>query len=161
MPDRGPQRIRDFRPEVSRLSSWAERAQATVADLRRQGIHPAAGARMAREQPARHFLYRAIDDLSLGLDKETLRGKLAAARTEPSDAVRCLRMPVLLIVGEEDVVFPPGAGLAMASILPNAQVERVPQAGHSVYFERPELFNRLVQAFLAADRGPAANSRGA
>jgi pimeloyl-ACP methyl ester carboxylesterase len=148
-------------PEVSRLSAWAERAQAAVAALRRQGIHPAAGARMAREQPARHFLYRAIDDLSLGLDKETLRGKLVAARTQLPDVVGRLGMPVLLIVGEEDVIFPPGAALALASILPNARIERIPEAGHSVYFERPELFNRLVQTFLAAAIGEAEPPRNA
>ncbi len=28
--------------------------------------------------------------------------------------------------------------------------QRVPEAGHSVYFEQPELFNREVRAFLRA-----------
>jgi pimeloyl-ACP methyl ester carboxylesterase len=140
-------------PEIATLPAWSERAQQDVAELRRRGIHPAAGARMAREQPALHFLYRAIDDLSHGLDKEGLRGRLAATRNQEPDVIRRLRMPVLFIVGEEDVIFPPGAAAALASIVPNAQIERVPQAGHSVYFERADLFNRLVDTFLTSALG--------
>src|SRR5262245_13284912 len=34
-----------------------------------RGIHPAAGERMAHEQPALHFLYREVDALSQDLDK--------------------------------------------------------------------------------------------
>jgi 3-oxoadipate enol-lactonase len=105
---------------------------------------------MAREQPALHFLYRAIDDLSLGLDKELLRGRLAATRNQQPDVAKCLGMPVLFIVGEEDVIFPPGAAFALASSMPNAHIERVPEAGHSVYFERADLFNRLVDRFLTS-----------
>jgi pimeloyl-ACP methyl ester carboxylesterase len=33
--------------------------------------------------------------------------------------------------------------------MPNARVERIEAAGHSVYFERAEEFNRLVDDFLA------------
>ena len=36
-----------------------------------------------------------------------------------------------------------------AACFPNARLERVPAAGHSVYFERPARFNELVAAFLA------------
>ena len=32
--------------------------------------------------------------------------------------------------------------------LPGARLLRVPNAGHSTYFEQPELFNREVRAFL-------------
>ena len=31
-----------------------------------------------------------------------------------------------------------------------ARLARVPEAGHSVYWERPDAFNRLVDEFLAA-----------
>jgi len=103
---------------------------------------------MAREQPALHFLYRAIDDLSLGLDKGLLRDRLAATRNQAPDVVGRLEMPVLFIVGEEDVIFPPGAAVALASITPNARIERVPEAGHSVYFERAARFTSLVDTFL-------------
>jgi 3-oxoadipate enol-lactonase len=137
-------------PEIAALPAWTERAQQRAAELRRQGIHPAAGARMAREQPALHFLYRAIDDLSHGPDKVALRGRLAATRNQEPNVVGGLGMPVLFIVGEEDAVFPPGAAAALASIMPNAHIERVPEAGHSVYFEQAVRFNSLVDTFLTS-----------
>lgn len=123
-------------------------AGATQASLFARGIHPAAGERMAREQPALHYLYTEISDLSIGLDKERLRRDLYALRTMPADAVAALRMPVLCISGEEDIVIPTGAVALLAEIIPGAAMARVPEAGHSVYFERSEAFNRLVDDFF-------------
>jgi pimeloyl-ACP methyl ester carboxylesterase len=115
-----------------------------------RGIHPAAGERMAREQPALHFLYRELDALSHDLDKPAIRKKLIAMRTVTRAAVTALGAPLLCIAGEEDIVIPPDAVAILASIVPGARLARVPAAGHSVYFERPEAFNRLVDEFLAA-----------
>jgi pimeloyl-ACP methyl ester carboxylesterase len=136
-------------PEVARL-----RAEAGAAGdaLFAQGIHPAAGARMAAEQPALHFLYQAINELATGVDKTALRARLAALCVTPPAAVAALPMPVLCIAGEEDVVIPPAAVERFASLVPGARLERVAKAGHSVYFERADVFNRLVDAFLTACR---------
>ena len=114
-----------------------------------RGIHPACGERMAKEQPALHFLYREMDALSIGLDKDAIRRHLIKMRTTPRAAVAALRMPVLCVTGEEDVVIPPAAVAVLASIIPGARLARVPQAGHSVYWERAETFNRLLDELLA------------
>ena len=103
---------------------------------------------MAREQPVLHFLYREIDDQNRELDKMALRPRLFAARSRhPRDAAG-FAFPTLFITGEEDVAIPPAGVAAMAAEFPNARLERVAQAGHSVYFERPAHFNRVVAAFL-------------
>lgn len=115
-----------------------------------RGIHPAAGARMAEEQPALHHLYRGIDALSHDLDKQMVRAKLWALRTAPAAAVAALPVPTLCITGEEDIVIPSAAVAFLAARLPQGTLARVPEAGHSVYFERPGEFNRLVGEFLAA-----------
>lgn len=117
-------------------------------ELLLRDIHPAAGERMAREQPALHFLYQQIDGLSYALDKPALRAKLIAMRTTTPERLRALTMPILCITGEEDLVIPPAAVAWFASVLPRARVARVPDAGHSVYFERALVFNRLVDDFL-------------
>jgi len=115
-----------------------------------RGIHPAAGERMAREQPAMHHLYRAIDGLSHDLDKQAVRAKLWALRTVSVAEIAMLTVPTLCLTGEEDIVIPPDAVAFLAQHLPNAQLARVPEAGHSVYFERPQEFNRLLDEFLTA-----------
>jgi len=134
-------------PETDRLFR-AHAAGRPEAALAARGIHPACGERMAREQPALHFLYREIDALSLDLDKDAVRRRLTAMRTTPRAAVAALRMPLLCIAGEEDAVIPPAAVAVLASIVPGARLARVPEAGHSVYWERPETFNRLLDDFL-------------
>ena len=59
-----------------------------------------------------------------------------------------MRVPTLLIVGEEDVVMPPAVIEASHRLIPGSRLEVVAGAGHSVYFERPEIFNRLVLEFF-------------
>jgi pimeloyl-ACP methyl ester carboxylesterase len=103
---------------------------------------------MAREQPALHFLYREIDRLSSRVDKNALRAKLIAMRTAPVSRLQDIPTPVLFIAGDEDVVFPPAAAAALAAVVPGAKLERVAEAGHSVYFERAALFNELAGSFL-------------
>src|SRR6266446_2213015 len=140
------------------IESWLAARRGIQAELLKRGIHPAAGERMAREQPALEFLYREIDRLSGGLDKEALRPRLMAARTLPAEDLKRLTVPVLFISGTEDIVFPPPAAAALASLVPGAKLESVPEAGHSVYFERPEIFNRLVSDFFKLHPVPAAGS---
>ena len=116
------------------------------------GVHPAAGARMAREQPALAFLYAELDGLNRPRTREELMAILAAAGSPGVEDVARLDLPVLFIAGDEDSVIPPAVVEAAAKAVPGARFERVPAAGHSVYFERPGRFNELVAAFLEADR---------
>jgi pimeloyl-ACP methyl ester carboxylesterase len=131
------------------IPRWRRDSEATIGDQFARGIHPASGERMAREQPAMHYLYRAIDALSAGLDKDTLRPRLMATLRRPVDTLRGLKVPTLWLTGAEDIVFPPFVADALAPMMPNARVACVTEAGHSVYFERPATFNRLVDEFLA------------
>jgi 3-oxoadipate enol-lactonase len=108
---------------------------------------------MAAEQPALHFLYRAIDAESAAIDKQAIRLWLAAARITPPERIATLRPPLLCISGEEDVVIPTAAVKAFAALVPGAHTAVVPAAGHSVYFERPALFNALLDEFLRAADG--------
>jgi 3-oxoadipate enol-lactonase len=84
------------------------------------------------------------------LDKEGLRARMIALQTRAPEDLARLEVPTLFITGEEDVVFPPLLAPALAALIPNARVEQVAAAGHSVYFERAEVFNRLVDEFFAA-----------
>jgi len=64
-------------PDLRRV--FAEHAAAEPErQLFERGIHPAAGERMAHEQPALHFLYRAIDAETVEIDKQALRAWLLA-----------------------------------------------------------------------------------
>ena len=136
-------------PELAEIRGWEKASASARESLPGQNIHVAAGARMAREQPALHLLYQEIDALTPPEWKTAIRQQLFALRTTPAVRLRQLGTPTLWIVGEEDIVFPAVAAPALARLMPKAEVARVPDAGHSVYFERPQRFNELVERFLA------------
>jgi 3-oxoadipate enol-lactonase len=123
-------------------------------ELARRGIHPACGERMAREQPALHFLYQEISALNPTPWSPTNRpGGSERVPTISRQTLQRLRVPVLYVIAEEDAAWPPAILELAAAATPSARVARVAQAGHSVYFERPAEFNRLVDGFLADTAG--------
>jgi pimeloyl-ACP methyl ester carboxylesterase len=132
------------------LPTWERNTAAAAKELQAANVHVAAGKRLAGEQPAAQFLYQEIDALS-GVDKVKLRQKLHDSMTRPADDLRTLKVPTLWITGEEDIVYPPFLSDILAKLMPNARVAQVREAGHSVYFERPAEFNRIVDEFLGAN----------
>jgi pimeloyl-ACP methyl ester carboxylesterase len=55
-------------------------------------------------------------------------------------------LPLQIIVGQVDVITPPAGNLEIAAAFPAASVHVIPGAGHALYLEKPEEFNRLVSA---------------
>ncbi|MEO8714680.1 MAG: alpha/beta hydrolase [Acetobacteraceae bacterium] len=136
-------------PDRRRLSAWEEAASRTQAELARRGIHPAAGVRMADEQPALHLLYRHIDDMNAGLDKTALRRRLGERRTRAPEDLAGIACPILMIANDEDTVIPPAAADGIARIVAGVRVAHIAEAAHSAYFERASVFNAIVEEFLA------------
>jgi pimeloyl-ACP methyl ester carboxylesterase len=64
-----------------------------------------------------------------------------------------LKVPVLVMGGAADLYMPPPLLQLYASHIPGAELVVVPEAAHSVYWERPDLFNRAVLDFIAKHRG--------
>ena len=145
-----PKRIRAV--DLPALTAWEAASGTILAATMAAGIHPAAGARMAAEQPAMNLLYKHIDDQNAELDKLALRLKLMQGRTRAPEELSGIACPVLLIANDEDAVMPPMAADAIAAVVANARAVHIPDAGHSGYFERPALFNRLVGEFFAEIR---------
>lgn len=137
-------------PERAKLEPWQAECTAKRTRWREQDIHPAAGARMAAEQPAMHLLYRHIDDMNRTLDKDALRARMVAIRARNPADLAAARCPVLFISNDEDVQIPPFAADAMVRVIPGARAVHIPDAGHSAYFERPAAFNRIVEEFLGS-----------
>jgi 3-oxoadipate enol-lactonase len=130
------------------LAHWKVGAARSAAECRSNQVHPAAGMRMAREQPALHLLYQQIDALSRDLDKETLRARLQALRVRSPEGLAATGVPVLLVSPDEDIVIPPPGLHALSRALPDARLVQLPKTGHSPYFENPQAFNRCLEDFL-------------
>ena len=98
--------------------------------------------------PVRTFLYLQISMLN---PPQPAGGVSSFSNGEGPKAAELAQMkvPTLFIVGKEDAVFPPYIIEKAHQLIPGSRLEHVPDAGHSVYFEHPEVFNRLVSEFVA------------
>eukprot|EP01037_Dinobryon_pediforme_P005976 gene5976-6048_t len=77
------------------LSDWRTKSAASHQKEAERGVHAAMGLRGAEEQPAMHYLYRAMDELSAGLDKEALRARMGAVRNRPASDLATIATPTL------------------------------------------------------------------
>jgi 3-oxoadipate enol-lactonase len=139
----------DFRPlGDAEVDEWTRLSPTKLANLQSRGIHAAGGERMAREQPALAQLYGQISALASLEFRDEVRVRIRELRTQSPKLLEKLPMPVLFITGDEDWVFPPAAGPALARLAPKGSAVRVPAAGHSVYFERAAQFNDIIGRIL-------------
>ncbi len=128
----GLQRQASERSEAMRVA-WSEG----------RGPHPAVGARMYAEQPALARLYEMINALN---HNPTATGFRPA---RPDAVPLSLPAATLFITGEEDPLCPTPIVEACAAELGGSRLLRVPEAGHSTYFERAAAYNRAALTFLA------------
>ena len=63
-------------------------------------------------------------------------------------ALEGMKAPTLILAGDADLWWPPAALRIVAAHVPNRETLIVPEAGHSVYWEQPQIFNRAVLAFV-------------
>jgi pimeloyl-ACP methyl ester carboxylesterase len=68
------------------------------------------------------------------------------------EQLAALKLPVLIMGGDADLYMPPPLLRLYASHIPGAELVIAPEAGHSLYWERPDLFNRALLDFLSKHR---------
>lgn len=75
------------------------------------------------------------------------------APTVFSDAeLQNLTVETLLLVGEDETIYNPRKMLEKAKrLIPNVTTQQVPNAGHGLTIEQPEIINEAVKAFLMKD----------
>ena len=76
-----------------------------------------------------------------------------AERPDRTGLLPRIRVPALVIVGEDDAITPPQEARAMASAIPGASLHIIPQAGHLSMLENPDAFNGALFAWLDGAAG--------
>ena len=76
-----------------------------------------------------------------------LRGM--AERGDSTEVLGGIRVPTLVVVGEEDEPTPPPLSRQMAAAIPKAKLQVIPDAGHLTNRERPEAFTAALDSFLS------------
>jgi pimeloyl-ACP methyl ester carboxylesterase len=72
----------------------------------------------------------------------------AVERFDATPLCAKVRAPTLVLGGEDDLMTPPALTRQLAAAIPGARAVVVPQAGHMLAQERPELFFAELEAFL-------------
>jgi pimeloyl-ACP methyl ester carboxylesterase len=71
------------------------------------------------------------------------------SRPDSHETASSLDVPALVIVGEEDVLTPPGESEELAELLPIAELVRLPGAGHLTPLEQAARVNEELLVFLS------------
>lgn len=111
---------------------------------------PIVGRALGRNAPPE------VADLILALEvnnpRDALRsGNVSTFTYRACEAAAGIRVPTLVLVGEEDGSTPPTSSEMLVATIPGARLATIPGAGHTPYLETPTEFNRIVLEFLEAE----------
>jgi len=77
------------------------------------------------------------------------RAARSMARYNYTSELGRIACPTLVVVGDQDVVTPPGGSVIMHRRIPGSRLVIFKELGHWSYIEKPEAFNSAVLDFLA------------
>ena len=91
-----------------------------------------------------------VRDLILSNPPRGITDALAglATRADSTPTLREIRVPTLVVCGEEDVITPPAEAEALRAGIAGSTLELIPKAGHLANLEAPDAFNRALETFL-------------
>jgi len=112
--------------------------------------HAAIGPTFRKREPVRSFLYAQISGLNAPLTAD-LRDQLLRLTT-PVERYAATRVPTFFLTSDEDGLIWPELSAKVHEHVPGSRFERAEASGHSTDFERPDVFNREVGAFLKEHR---------
>lgn len=136
---------------VDHFANFVAGTAAAFGEQTRLGVHSALGPSFVARDPARAFLYQQLNtfhDPPMG----AVAGALTGSAVEHA-ALDALGLPILVITGTDDALFPAPLVIDSASRLTNATIVEIADAGHSPYFERPDEYNAALLEFLAGQAG--------
>jgi pimeloyl-ACP methyl ester carboxylesterase len=81
---------------------------------------------------------------------EAILGDLEGMKERPDStpALQEIHLPTLILHGADDQIIPVKEAEAMRDAIPNARLQLIPDAGHLLNLEQPDLFNQAVRSFL-------------
>ncbi len=104
-------------------------------------------------RPADHAAAAAFKAMAqrVGAPAGAAQARALASRGDIWSRLGELRMPALVLSGDEDPIAPPACGQLLAQAMPHARFELLSQCGHLPTLEQPARAAALFRAFLGAD----------
>ena len=114
-----------------------------------EGVRRSLAANFIESHPRMTFLYQQIGGLNPDLNADGVVNMFRSPAGPQASDLAHLSVPTMLIVGGEDIIFPPEVISAVHRLIPGSAMHVVPGSAHSTHFENPEEFNRLIGSFFA------------
>lgn len=159
--------LRQFPERVRGLMLFSTRAAAdtpegrakrlkTVEDIQAKGLEPFSRAVLPNlvgktSVSSRPEICRRVTEMILANTPEGVADALLAmaARRDSTDLLGLIRVPTLVVAGDEDTFIRADEARAMAAKIPGSRLEVIPKAGHLVNLEQPGKFQQVLESFLS------------
>jgi 3-oxoadipate enol-lactonase len=107
-------------------------------------------------EPANADVRREVVGTMSRIDPAAYRiGAAAVWLADQRDRVGAIRVPTLILVGDQDLVTPLDLSNELVDLIPESRMQVIQCAGHLCNLEQPAEFNRIVEEFIADVRtGP-------
>ena len=129
-----------------KLDAWAEAARISSALRFKVALPLVWGRWFLKENKETLEIFR---EKAEAFPKEAAWSLIEGAKYQDiMDELESIQAPVLLLVGEEDILTPVRYSVDMGKRLKKAEVELIKKAGHACSIERPEEFSSKVLVFL-------------
>ncbi len=76
-------------------------------------------------------------------------GAEAVWLADQRDRAGAIRVPTLVLVGDQDLVTPLDLSNELVDVIPDARMQVIAGAGHLSNLEKPAKFNAIVEDFLS------------
>ena len=110
---------------------------------------------LAERNRGNQALLDLLVDMAMDVGADDFVAQSVALRDRPDQTAILgnLHVPALILCGEEDRLCPPVRHREMVGLMPDAELEIVPGAGHITTLENPDAVNAALQNWLS--RRPA------
>jgi 3-oxoadipate enol-lactonase len=104
----------------------------------------------AHTRATRPDIAERVRALILANSTASIAGAVRAlmSRSDSTPLLASIRLPTLIIVGEEDTLTPPSAAEEMHGRIPGSEIVRIAESGHLSSLEQPHAFNAALARFL-------------
>jgi 3-oxoadipate enol-lactonase len=94
-----------------------------------------------------------VREVSVMIERQPVHGMIATLRTlrdrpDSTSLLAQIRVPVLVVAGDDDQITPAAGMEEMARAIPGAQFVLVREAGHLSPLEQPDAVNQPIKSFL-------------
>ena len=106
------------------------------------------GESTRRDNPA---IVDTVRAMILGNSTDAIAGAITAMMTRPdaTPLLSTIRVPTLVLVGEEDTLTPPAMSESINKAVSDTELVLISKAGHMSNLEQPEAFNGALARFLS------------